>query len=51
MSEANGNNVKMAALTFVLSVALAIAGALAYLHATFVTYREFTAALEALQRQ
>lgn len=40
-------NLNLASL--VLAVVLALMGSLAYMHGTFVTYREFTAALTALR--
>lgn len=43
----NGNGTLKVA-GFVLSVVVFITGSLAYLHGTFVTYREFTTALQAL---
>jgi hypothetical protein len=44
----NTNGVRLGSL--VLAFVIAVAGALAYLHSTFVTYREFTAVLERIER-
>lgn len=46
MRELNGS-MKLAG--FVLAIMMALGGSLAYLHGTFVTYREFTAALATLR--